>query len=64
MLPGLFPFRGVSPAPVNAAAVAAALAAACGAGQKLGITDGPLGRRGQSAGQIRFRPETMLSLVV
>ena len=48
----------------TAAAVAAALAAASGEGQKLGIADGPPGRRGQFAGQIRFCPETMLSLVV
>ena len=39
--------------------VAAALAAADGAGQKLGIADSPPGRRGQSAGQIKFCLETM-----
>ena len=38
----------------TATAVAAALTAACGEGQKLGIADGPPGRRGQSAGQIDF----------
>src|SRR6185503_2090526 len=59
VLPGLFPLPWCV-----AGAVAAALAAACGAGQKLCIADGPPGRRRQSAGQIRFHPETMLSLVV
>ena len=46
-----------------ATAVAAAFAAACGTGLELGVADGPPGRCGQSASQIRFRPETMLSLV-
>ena len=48
----------------TAAAVTAALAAAWGEGQKLGIADGPPGRRGRSAGQGRFCPEAMLPLVV
>ena len=65
VLPGLF-----SPSVVRrrcrrtAAAVAAACTAACGEGQKLGIADSPPGWCGQSTGQIKFRPETMLSMVV
>ena len=35
----------------------------CARCQGVGVADGPPGRRGQSAGQIRFVPETMLSLV-
>ena len=48
----------------TAAAVAAALAAAWGEGQRLGIADGPPGRRGRSADRVSFCPETMLPLVV
>ena len=62
--PVFFPFRGVSPAPVNGRRRRRRTCCRRGAGQKLGIADGPPGRRGQSAGKIRFRPETMLSLVV
>ena len=57
MLPSLFPL------PWRAAG-AGALAAAWGEGQKLGIADGPPERRGRSAGQVKFCPETMLPLVV
>ena len=64
VLPGLFPLPWCRRPRGTAAAVAAALAAACGTGQKLGIADGPPGRCGQSASQIRFCAETMLSLIV
>jgi len=62
--PVFFPFRGVSPAPVNSRRRRRRTCCRHGAGQKLGIADGPPGRCGQSAGQIRFLPEMMLSLVV
>ena len=60
VLSGLFPFCGVSPAPVDGHRHRRRICT----GQKLGIADGPPGRSGQSAGQFRFRPETMLLLVV
>ena len=65
VLPGLFPLlwcvAGAGERPPPSPPHLLPPVARC---QKLCIVDGPPGKCGRSAGQIRFRPETMLSLVV
>ena len=65
VLPGLFPLpwcvAGTGERPSPSPPHLLPPVARC---QKLCIADGPPGRSGQSAGQVRFRPETMLFLVV